>query len=49
VLLRREDIDKACELFSGLKIGKPSVSDELEWTGKYSQISHETRSLEWKI
>jgi hypothetical protein len=46
VLSQREDVDKACELFSGLKIGKPSVSDELEWTGKYSQTSHETRSLD---
>lgn len=46
VLSQREDIEKACELFSGLKIGKPSVSDELEWTGKYSQTSHETQSLD---
>lgn len=46
MLLQREDIEKTCELFSGLKIGKSSVSDELEWTGKYSQTSHETRSLD---
>jgi len=46
VLSQREDIEKTCELFSGLKIGKPSLSDELEWTGKYSQTSHETRTLD---
>ena len=46
VLSQREDIDKTCELFSGLKIGKANVSDELEWTGKYSETSHETQSLD---
>ena len=46
MLSQREDIEKTCELFSDLKIGKPSVSDELEWTGKYSQTSHESRSLD---
>jgi len=46
VLSQREDIEKTCELFSGLKIGKPNVSDELEWTGKYSHTSHETQSLD---
>ena len=46
VLSQREDIEKACELFSRLKIGKPSVSDELEWTGKHSQTSHESGSLD---
>lgn len=46
MLSQRADIEKACELFSGLKIGKPSVSDELEWTGKYSQTRHETQSLD---
>lgn len=46
MLSQSEDIEKTCELFSGLKIGKASVSDELEWTGKCSQTSHETRSLD---
>jgi hypothetical protein len=46
VLLQREDIEKTCELFSGLKIGKATVSDELEWTGKCSETSCETQSLD---
>jgi hypothetical protein len=46
VLLQRDDIDETCELFSGLKIGKSSVSDELEWTGKYSETRCEPHSLD---
>ncbi|PSN31549.1 hypothetical protein C0J52_26230 [Blattella germanica] len=36
-LARRDEINKTCDLFSGLNIGKSGTSDEIEWTGKYSQ------------
>ncbi|XP_069697850.1 DNA-directed RNA polymerase II subunit GRINL1A [Periplaneta americana] len=35
-LAQRDEIGKTCRLLSGLEIGKPSFSDEIEWTGKYS-------------
>ncbi|KAJ9592135.1 hypothetical protein L9F63_001363 [Diploptera punctata] len=35
-LAQRDEVEKACGLLSGLNLGKPSVTDEIEWTGSYS-------------
>ncbi|KAJ9598838.1 hypothetical protein L9F63_026625 [Diploptera punctata] len=35
-LAQRDEVEKACGLLSGLNLGKPSVTDEIEWTGNYS-------------
>lgn len=45
-LLHRDEVEKTCGLFSGLNIGKGSVSDEIEWTGKYSHTPHEIQLLD---
>jgi hypothetical protein len=45
-LSRRDDVEKTCELFSGLNIGKCGVLDEIEWTGKYTQTAHDAPVLD---
>jgi FtsZ-interacting cell division protein ZipA len=45
-LSRRDDVEKTLDLFSGLNIGESGVLDEIEWTGKYSQIAHDTPVLD---
>lgn len=45
-LSRRDEVEKTCDLFSGLNVGKSGILDEIEWTGKYSQTAHSTPMLD---
>jgi hypothetical protein len=45
-LSRRDEVEKTCDLFSGLNIGNSGVLDEIEWTGKYSQTARDTPVLD---
>jgi FtsZ-interacting cell division protein ZipA len=45
-LSQRDEVEKTCDLLSGLNIGKAGVLDEIEWTGKYSQFANDTPLLD---
>ncbi|XP_023709419.1 DNA-directed RNA polymerase II subunit GRINL1A isoform X2 [Cryptotermes secundus] len=45
-LSRRDEVEKVCDKFSGLNVGKSGMLDEIEWTGKYSQTVRESPLLD---